>query len=315
MDSKTVLFFRTFRGFHGGHLKVWNYFNHVMHSISFRPLIFFSKDSIWDKSNPWLGLKDCILESRESICPDVFFLAGLDWLMLEKSQRENPVAPIINFIQHVRHSNPKEQLYSFLKYKAIRICVSEEVTEAILKTGQVNGPVFTIPNGIDLQEFIAPVKDDDRKNDLLIAALKNPKFGIKLARKLKKMSSKIDVLITSILRPDYLKRVSLSRVTVFLPHPVEGCYLPPLEGMALGTLVVCPDGIGTSYCLPGYNCFRPEYTVKSVRQAVEIAIHLSEDQVSQMRSNAMQTVAKHDLIKERQTFLEILEDTTNLWRT
>jgi len=53
---------------------------------------------------------------------------------------------------------------------------------------------------------------------------------------------------------------------VFLPNQKEGegFYLPALEGMAVGTLVIFPDCIGNrSFCLSGYNCFRPDYTTES----------------------------------------------------
>ena len=312
---KTILFFRTYRGFQGGHLKVWNYFNHVMHSISFRPLIHFSQDTVWDKSNPWLDFKDYILEPRESLCPDIFFLAGLDWLMLEKIQRENPPVPIINLIQHVRHSDPKEQLYSFLRYKAIRICVGEEVTEAILKTEQVNGPVFTIPNSIELHELPTPIPYSEKEYDILIAALKQPDLGRKLAQCLQKPNGRIDILTTSLLRSGYLSRVNRAKVTVFLPNITEGFYLPALEGMAMGTLVICPDCIGNrSFCLSGYNCFRPDYTLESIKETVEMALHLSTAQKSQMLANARQTGAEHDLTTERDAFLKILENLDTLWK-
>ena len=46
-----------------------------------------------------------------------------------------------------------------------------------------------------------------------------------------------------------------ARVTLYLPNRLEGFYIPALEGMALGTLVVCPDSVGNrSYCRDGENC-------------------------------------------------------------
>ena len=52
----------------------------------------------------------------------------------------------------------------------------------------------------------------------------------------------------------------------------EGFYLPALEAMALGSLVICPDCIGNrSFCLPGRNCFRPNYDLNSVIDSVQSA--------------------------------------------
>jgi hypothetical protein len=326
---KTMLFYRDFRQFQGGHLKVWDYFNHVMHSSSYRPQIYFSKETVWDKSNPWFLIKNQVLDSRQSVNPDSLFLAGLDWLTLDNNQRKNSSVPIVNLIQHVRHANPKELLYSFLGHKAIRICVSKEIESAIVQTGKVNGPVFSIPAGIDLQDIPAPIEYSKKSCDILIAALKNPELGCKLAKHLQisgqgflirlknllfvSSAKQIEVLTRSLLRQDYLKKVNQAKVAVFLPHHTEGCYLPPLEGMALGTLVICPDSIGTAYGITGNNCLRPKYTLEDIIESVKTAWQLSPVQVSQMLDNAKQTVVIHDLVKEQNSFLEILENLTQLW--
>jgi len=174
---RSVLFYRDFRGFTGGHLKVWHYFNHVRHSLTHVPYIYFSKETIWDKSNPWLELKDQALPSRESIRPNVLFLAGLNWLMLSEDQRKHSSMPIINFIQHVRHAQPDNPRYPFLKHKAIRICCSEEVKTALTETHQGNGPFFVIPNGIDTKEIPEPMESSEKESGLLIIAQKQPQLG------------------------------------------------------------------------------------------------------------------------------------------
>lgn len=311
---KTVLFYRDFRRFQGGHLKVWDYFNHVMHSDSYRPNIYFSKETIWDDTNPWLKLKDQSLLSWNPSAADILFLAGKDWLMLNKSQRKKPPVPVINFIQHVRHSNPNETLYSFLEYKAIRICVSEEVASAIEKTGKVNGPVFPIPNGIDFQDFPHPIGPSEKEIDVVIAALKRPELGLQIMRKLQAPGRKIKVLKTSMLRSDYLNTVNQARVAMFLPDYQEGFYLPALEGMALGALVVCPDCIGNrSFCYDNDNCLMPDYNLESILCALDTALKLSDSKKDQMIDRAYETASRHSIRKEREAFLKILEKTNQIW--
>jgi glycosyltransferase involved in cell wall biosynthesis len=103
-------------------------------------------------------------------------------------------------------------------------------------------------------------------------------------------------------------------VTAFVPNPTEGFYLPALEGMAVGTLVVCPDCVGNrSFCLPGRNCFRPEHTVESISDAVRTALRLTPSQAREMLDNAKLTAAEHDLLRERQAFLRILASVDELW--
>jgi len=81
---KSILFYRNYIGFTGGHLKVWDYFNHVIHSKIYRPYIHFSKGTKWDDSNPWIEHKRRIFNPLKLYRPDVYFLAGMDWLSLSE---------------------------------------------------------------------------------------------------------------------------------------------------------------------------------------------------------------------------------------
>src|SRR5262249_59718013 len=106
---------------------------------------------------------------------------GAEWRRLEPEAREHPAVPVLNLIQGVRHADPARLQYSFLGHKAVRICVSEEVKHAILSTERVNGPVFVIPNGLDLP---ALPPQDRAEFDVLIAGLKNPDLGRQLRERL-----------------------------------------------------------------------------------------------------------------------------------
>src|SRR5438552_2195391 len=80
----------------------------------------------------------------------ILFLAGTDWRGVPELDRSHFPKPIINLVQHPRHAEPNSELRNFLRNRAVRICVSQEVADAITATGEVNGPVFTIPNAIEL---------------------------------------------------------------------------------------------------------------------------------------------------------------------
>ena len=145
--KKIVLFYRDFQRFSGGHLKVWHYFNHVRASNEYEPRIAFSRDSKWDETNPWRDAREFVVEWKPETA-DVLFLAGTDWRVLQDRQLHSQ--PIINLLQHPRHADAKNETRKYLRNRALRICVSQEVADAINATGEVNGPVFVIPNGIDL---------------------------------------------------------------------------------------------------------------------------------------------------------------------
>lgn len=309
IPKRTVLFYRDFRGFTGGHLKVWHYFNHVLHAPGYQPQIAFSAETLWDRTNPWLPIRDQALAQWSENHADLLFLAGMDWSILSKAQRHSPPKPIINLIQHVRHSDPKEALYQYLRYRAVRICVSESVTEALQATGQVNGPLFTIPNGIDVQELPLAKLWEERDVDILIVGIKQPTLAIEIATHLETWGQRITALTAPIPRAAFIELINNAKISLFLPHKTEGFYLPALEGFAVGTLVICPDCIGNrSFCLPSRNCLQPpSYTTESLLETLRQALHLLPKERFSLLDAARRTAQQHTLLEERQAFLKILE--------
>ena len=310
---RTVLFYRNYRKFHGGHLKVWDYFTHVLASPEFTPRIEFGPRTSWDHTNPWWNAREYVVDSALSVHPDVFFVAGRDWLMMDQHPDAGANIPVVNLVQHVRHADPKSNRFQFLSRKAIRICVSEEVTRALRETGLTEGPLITIPIGMDLESL--PASNDEKHDiDVLIAALKQPDLGEQLGSRLKQPGRRIEVLSKLLPRSEYLSRIQQAYTTVFLPNEAEGFYLPPLEGMAMETLVVCPVHAGERWIyLPGHNCFRPNYTIEELTQATESALALPPNRVQQIRANARQTADTHSLLRERRAFLDVLHNIDQLW--
>jgi len=309
-----VLFYRDFQGFTGGHLKVWNYFNHTLASPNYLPYIHFTINSLWDETNPWLQFPQYIVQDLSSFSSNILFLAGLDWLRLPKFPPRSQ--PIINLIQGFRHGDPEDKCYGFLQYPAIRICVSPEIQAAIEATGKVRGKTLVIPNGIDLEKF-ANCSPVDRPHFLTIVATKQPQMGQQLAAQLQEIypQFQLQVLTHRLPRSGFIQQPSSSQVTIFLPLDQEGFYLPALEGMAAGTIVICPDCVGNrSFCLDGWNCWRPEYKLESIIQAFDRVLQTSELGRQQIQRNTKLTVAKHDLMAERRTFLEILATVEQLWQ-
>src|SRR5207253_3787485 len=119
-SKKLVLFHRDFGGFTGGHLKVWDYFNHVKFSPKHEARIAFTPESQWDSTNPWSGSRDLVVAWQPETA-DILFLAGTDWRALPKTERRHWKQPIINLIQHPRHAEPKSELRGFLANRAARI--------------------------------------------------------------------------------------------------------------------------------------------------------------------------------------------------
>lgn len=310
MTARSVLFYRDFRQFSGGHLKVWHYFNHVLSSAAHQPWVRFTPSSSWDETNPWRACRERVVEGGSTRDADVHFLAGLDWRSLGPRERRRPRRPVVNLVQHVRHAEPGDPRYEFLSHRALRICVSKQVQDAIMATGRVNGPVVTIPNAVDVAPAPPGSQRAARDIDVLVVANKQPELGRAVRSSLPGAVHLVDRLVP---RTELLALLGRARVSVFLPNQTEGFYLPALEGMALGTLVVCPDCTGNrSFCAHDENCLRPVYEVGAIQAAAEKALALGTGAAEVMVERAAATAARHDLETERSAFLALLDHVDEL---
>jgi glycosyltransferase involved in cell wall biosynthesis len=309
---RTVLFHRKYRRFHGGHLKVWHYFNHVLATPGYDARVLFDANSNWDNSNPWNKARERVIASCEGVEPDALFVAGRDWQRLLGLGMLDRDIPILNLIQHVRHADEWSIQFQYLKYKAIRICVSPEVADAVIAAGS-RGPTVVIPNGIDISEPVI-VDTDARPVDLLIAGLKQPVLAARVADALASPDLTMEVLTEHVDQAPFFAAMRRARVTLFLPNEEEGFFLPAIEGMALGTIVVCPDCVGNrSFCLPGVNAFRPDHRFEVIVEAARTALGLPEEERRQLLDNARETATGHSLAAEREAFGRVLADLDRLW--
>ena len=123
-------------------------------------------------------------------------------------------------------------------------------------------------------------------------------------------------LITGFLdRGEFLDRLAGSRVAVCLPRAEEGFYLPALEAMALGCLVVTLDCVGNrGFCRHDRSCLVAEPDPDSLCAAVKRALALPALERGRMHRLARNTAARHSLDAERARFHAVLGDVDGLWR-
>lgn len=300
--SRTILFRRDFRHFTGGHLKVWDYFRHAGHAEGIRREIYLTPGSDLVPGSPWLNLHPPPLPEWRPADADILFLAGFDWVAVPTSID----LPVINLIQGLRHADPWDPLREFLSRPATRICVSAEVAQAIEATGRVNGPVHVIPNGIDVGVPVParPVRDIP----VLIAGAKNATFAADLAGRLRAVGIGTECLCDILPREAFLALLARATVVVTLPRRREGFFLPALEAMALGAIVVCPDCIGNrGFCRDGHTAFMPAYEIEPVLASVQAALALTRPEADRILRAASITAAAHSMEAERASFLRILE--------
>jgi len=300
--DRVLLFRRDYHGLTGGHLKVRHYFGHAAHSRRFQPRIYFTPESLLGAGNPWHGVEPPPLSRWSPAEAAVLFLAGLDW----EAVPDPAPAPVINLIQGVRHGDPGDPRRPFLARPAVRICVSHEVASAIEATGIVNGPVHVIPNGLDLGDL--PAAAPFRDVPVVIAGMKNPPLARALEERLRRAGIRAECLVDPVPRAEFLGRLARAVVAVTLPVEREGFFLPALEAMAVGAVVVCPDCVGNrGFCRDRETAFRPAYGLDEVAAATITAVRQQPDAAEAMRRAAAAEVRRHGLEAERLAFLRILD--------
>ena len=299
-----MMFVRRFRHLTGGHLKVFDYFNHVAACGLFRPTIYFTPDSVLDDSNPWSAAGSPRADIRAPAA--AYFVAGMDWELYDKAGVDLGRHPVVNLVQHVRHAREGDPRNAFLSRPALRICVSREIAEAIRATGRANGEIAIVENGIDLA-FVGGFAATTRANDVFVAGLKNPEVARALAEKLARRGLKVDLADKWIPRRDFLLRMARARVALLLPNKTDGFYLPAVEAMATETAVVVPDCIGNrSFCIDGVTCVMPDYTVEVLAAA---AADLAADpaRIAGLVAAGKEEAARHAIDRERREVQALLE--------
>ena len=324
--ERTVWFHREYTGVTGGYVKHSHYFEHVLRMPGFSPVASFTGEPrdeslarafrlLWPLRGG--GAPAPRWEPAED---DVLFLAGVDWSYLAENGLEELPNPRVNLVQGVRHAHEGTELHGYLSRRAIRICVSQEVADAVSATGRTNGPVLTIPNATDITPFEPdaeglPTGYEVRKQSIAIVGYKSPWLARVLSERLDAEGIRHVHLTEFLDRSAFLALLGETRIAVCLPWPEEGFYLPALEAMASGCLVVTMDCIGNrGFCHHDENCVIAAPEPDSLFQATKRALAMSAAERAGMHRAARNTVAERSLALERRCFHAILRDIDALWR-
>ena len=323
---RTVWFHRDYRRLTGGHLKHSHYFDHVRRTPGFAPRIVFSGEPpdegrARERARLWPTGEHAAADRWAPGPHDLLFVAGVDWRYLDGERppgsRQPPHQPRS---ARVRHAHEGTELYGYLSERAVRICVSREVAGAIIATGRTAGPVLTIPNGTDAPLCGAapdgvPAGYETRPVAVTIAGHKRPDLARALSGRLDAARVEHRLLTDFLDRDAFLALLAQSRVAVCLPRAEEGFYLPALEGMAAGAIVVTLDCIGNrGFCRHEDNCLVAGREPGSLLDETRRALALPGAERGRMHRQARATAAGHSLDAERARFQAILGDIDRLWR-
>ena len=193
--------------------------------------------------------------------------------------------PILNLIQHVRHAEDWSIQSRYLEPEGDPALRQRRGRRRGHGGREPWARSSSFPTASTCRSFHDPAAIATT-DDLLIAGLKQPVLA-DAASPIGSLAPgrTIEVLTDYVPRETFLNLMRRARVTLFLPNEEEGFYLPALEGMAVGTIVVCPDCVGNrSFCLPGVNAFRPNYRFDDLVRATEAALTLPPAEATRLIS-------------------------------
>ncbi|MBC3764927.1 glycosyltransferase [Neptunicella marina] len=304
--KKSILFHRWYHGYTGGHQKVCDYLHHIQSTGLYDVNLWLE-----NKAKTQTGLFSNLagIKQVENYDPrdfDYIFLAGLDWNAYLPFKDNNQ--PVINLIQHVRHGNPKHPLFDFLQHRAIRICVSDAVKDAI--SPYANGPCFTIKMGHQFAKLKMP-----KNNDLYILGTKQPEMANEIGSWAENKGFSVITHSRPVERDLVYQSMAKSRVTIALPNKTEGFYLPGIEAMALSDWVVVPDCIANrEYASNGANITLCEHSIEACKVSIsKVFGELSFTRRMFFKYKGLQRVKSYDLSKERICVTSLMKDIDQIW--
>ena len=251
---RKLLFIRHFRRPTGGNLKVRDYFRHALDHPDVDVSIWFAPGSRHGDSDVWHDLKPAqVAQSLDPDAHDLICVNGKDWSLLPEDTRDRD---IIHFVQHPGYATDPV-LRGYLARPARRLFTSDALHAHLAPL--CNGPMAVVPIGLD--PAFAAGKGGGKSIAVTILAAKQPRFAAALAEKLASLGVETNLLDDRWRsREEHIATVRASEILVALPNVVEGFYLPPLEGMAAGCVVICSDVVhNRGHCIHGETCLQPAF--------------------------------------------------------
>ena len=307
----------------GGVVKIFDYVNHAL-SLGYEPVVCcpetykptmpLFRNERFSGISPENGIRFTDLE-KAAVGP--FELAFVSWpehyeIVERRMSRWTLHEQVICIVQNVRWANPKftgGYALRLLTRPMARIMTNEVVLEAVkpyLNTSSLNE---VIPLGHDVGFFHrersgglgSPVrvgyttwKSD--VGDRVAGILDGRGFEFRAVR---------DPVGWDELRDLY------HWADVFLATPLaeEGFYMPGLEAMAAGAILLTPDAGGNmAYCRFGENCLEVALDdEKSYVRALEALRRMRLEEMERLRQNGYATAARHTLKQEREEFARFME--------
>lgn len=228
---------------------------------------------------------------------------------------------VVHLVQGTRHADPTwDDGYAtrLLTRPLARISISDVVARTVAPWLDPRALHRTVPIGHDLAHFAAGA---DGREALSAAGTDGRALRVAYTTWKSGVGDRVAEALAADDRVDFRAvrdvatweelRALYQWADVFLCTPLarEGLYLPGLEAMAAGAVVVTPDAGGNmTYCRPGENCLLVTHEDASSYVAALVALLASPAEAARLRAAGRAVQGAFDLGAERRGFLDVLDE-------
>ena len=307
----------------GGVVKVFDYVNHAV-ELGYEPVIASPEryreglplftNRRFANLTPEGGLKYIDLE-QVSLGPDD--LAFLTWpthyeVVERRMSRWTQHEQVIQIVQNVRWANPAfagGYAVRVLSRPMARIMTNDVVLEAVEPYLNPASLTEVIQLGHD-SAFFAKSRAGGLGSPLKVAYTT---WKSEVGDEVASLLAGADFRFKAIRRPagweELRKLYHWADVFLATPFAEEGFYMPGLEAMAAGAVVISPDAGGNrAYCDFGKNCLPVELNDAPGYAAVLKTLKSERtEEVERLRREGYETVKRHTLRHEKERFGEFLD--------
>lgn len=306
----------------GGVVKIFDYVNHAI-ELGCEPVVCspepygeelpLFENPRFSEISPENGIGFTHPE-RILVGPDelIFFSWPQQYKILEPwPGRETHHEQIIHIVQNIRHANPNfEGGYALrlLTRPMARIMTNEVILEAVRPYLNASSLTEVIQLGHDC-EFFAKERTGGFGSPIKVAYTTwKSHVGDRVASLLADTEFEFRAIRNPVGWNELRQLYHWADIFLATPLLEEGFYLPGLEAMAAGAVVISSDAGGNrAYCDFGENCLPAEFEdTMSYVDALKNLRAESLDAVNRLRRGGYETVKRHTLAHEQEQFGEFL---------
>ena len=220
---------------------------------------------------------------------------------------------IIHLIQNVRHANPawlRGLPSRLLAWPAARISLTSITGDVITPWLDERGLHEVIPLGHETGFFLSPDRTPALGSPVRVGYTTwKSNLGDRVADEVSPSQFDFRAIRQPASWAELRELYHWADIFLATPGPEEGFYMPGLEALEAGCLLVTPDvGGNMAYCRPGDNCrLVPYEDVEGYASAIGELAALPESEILRYRRRGSESVEPFSLEQERARFLSYLD--------